>query len=1039
MTKRIILSLLAVILFVGTLATPSLANTSVAWDGSADTSWYNETDTEFTLTTAKQLAGLAELVDGGNTFEGKLIVLTADIDLYAVGGNGERITFNPIGENEQYFRGTFDGQGHTISNLYQSGWALGYDWDHYGTIGLFSYLWDATIKNLTIENAECFVEGGNVGGIAGSAWGDCTFENIEIVNSTFATYNNRAAGIVGYTGGSGATFTFKGITVDEDTVIAGLWGSFDSSLGGIMGSLGAESNAHFEDVDVACRLDAYNDVTASYKYYNYRMCGMLIGRIMKNTGGTLVPEQVGVTLGDNVVVTFGDWANYHYIWDSSLSRGCQRVEPGYQYGGIDVTQYPDAEITYQRFDKLFSGTQMGGYGVSEYTDENGMSVEVIIPAVATVDGKEFWTLQEALNEAVAGTGSVTIEILDDIDLTYTDWTPVTVSAPNYPLVTVNGNNKTITGLNDMLFAGTWAGNSGLIINDLTIKDAVIVNDENDEKGTVGVGAFIGYPQASEIITLNNCHLVDSTVKGGHWTGGLIGMAGGYNGNDGPVFMNLTITGCSVTNSTIEGKGSVGGVIGHGSCAEWTKVIIVDTLVSQNTITSTGSSTVKAGSIMGTIGAAGQEATAAGQTKTGGAEVCATTQNNTVTSGGAAITTVYGRQGTSTGVLILTAGGNYEDYPIEENVSYATVVSDHTIVENNDGSWSVKQAITVKFETYPDGAAIVLEDADGNPISDNGDGTYTLYEGDVYTYNVSLKNYFTKTNTFIADGTITTITVDLQKDETALNNWLLMLMLYNQEFEINASASEGGLITPAGITKVKFFENFTYIIIPAEGYEIADVLVDGKSVGAVSEYTFKHVEKKHSIVAVFTEKRWENPFSDVSADAWYYEDVKFVSSHGLMIGTSTDGKMFSPNTPVNRAMLITILWRIEGCPNVENSTVFNDIPADEWYTNAVQWAAANGIVNGYGNGMFGPLDALTHEQIMAIFNRYADYKNWQVAVSGTIGESFKNSDWAESHVLWAEKIGMFEEIESDIGNLTEGADRAELAAYLRRFCERHMVK
>ncbi len=327
--------------------------------------------------------------------------------------------------------------------------------------------------------------------------------------------------------------------------------------------------------------------------------------------------------------------------------------------------------------------------------------EFYIPVenVAEVNGVGYATLQEALDAAAAGTGNITVEILDDIDLTNVDWNPVTVSGPGYPVVTVNGNGKTITALNDMLFAGTWAGGSGLIINDLTISDSNIVNDENDTKGTVGVGAFIGYPQASATIILNNCHLVNSTVNGGHWTGGLIGMAGGYNGNDGPVFMDLTITGCSVTGSTITGKGSAGGIIGHGSCAAWTNVIIENTTVSGNTITSTGSSTNKAGAVMGTIGAAGQSTTANGETKIGGAYVSATVSGNTVTSNATPITTIYGRQGTNTGMLYVT-GGTYDNYPIEENVAYAQPREGYEIVQNADGTYGVTEKEAVElFEFY----------------------------------------------------------------------------------------------------------------------------------------------------------------------------------------------------------------------------------------------------------------------------------------------------------------------------------------------------
>lgn len=317
-------------------------------------------------------------------------------------------------------------------------------------------------------------------------------------------------------------------------------------------------------------------------------------------------------------------------------------------------------------------------------EKNGYTADsvTIAKVVATVDGVEYTSLQEALNAAALGSGNVTVEILSDVDLSGIDWNPVNVSGPGYPVVTVNGNDYTITGLNDMLFSGTWAGGSGLIINNLTIANSVIENDVNDAIGTVGVGAFIGYPSASKIITLNNCHLVDSTVRGGHWTGGLIGISGGYSGSDGPVYMDLTIEGCSVTGCTIEGKGSVGGIIGHAANDAWTGVDISGVEVQNNTVTSTGSSTVKAGAIMGTIGAAGQPTTSNGQTFTGGVSVDAVVSGNEVTSNNTVINTVYGRQGSTGGDLEIT-GGDYEHFPVEEDVVYAGVAYGTTIAVAGD--------------------------------------------------------------------------------------------------------------------------------------------------------------------------------------------------------------------------------------------------------------------------------------------------------------------------------------------------------------------
>ena len=339
-----------------------------------------------------------------------------------------------------------------------------------------------------------------------------------------------------------------------------------------------------------------------------------------------------------------------------------------------------------------------------------------VAPVAKIGDVEYKSLQAALNAAAAGTGNVTVTIIKDVDLTDVTWDPVTVSGPGYPEVTVEGNYMTITGLTDMLFAGTWAGGSGLIIKNLTIENSAIVNDKEDSEGTVGVGAFIGYPQASATITLENCHLKNSSVEGGHWTGGLIGMAGGYNGTDGPVFMNLTIKGCSVTGSTITGKGSAGGVIGHGSCAAWTNVVIEETIVSGNTITSTGSSTNKAGAVMGTIGAAGQATTVNGETKTGGASVSATVESNNVKSNGTEITTIYGRQGSATGMLYV-AGGSYDNYPIEQGVAYAAPIEGYVIVENADGTYGLDEKVELP--------EVVITDIKGSLTDSDPDLTFAL--------------------------------------------------------------------------------------------------------------------------------------------------------------------------------------------------------------------------------------------------------------------------------------------------------------------------
>ena len=343
------------------------------WDGTSNTSWYNDTDTEFIIFTAEQLAGLAELVDGGNNFAGKTIKLGNNLNLYYLAdGATEPTSFDPIGDKSA-FAGTFDGDGKTIKNLYQSGWAFGYDWDHYGSVGLFGELESATVKNLVIEGTESLVEGGDVSFVAGSATGTCVFENITIKDGVSATYNNGNGGIIGWSGAG--NYTFKNITIEEDVVLAGLWGSFDSSIGGIVGQAEPGATYNFENVEINCRLDVYNDCTASYDYYNYRMCGMIIGRCAKTTtiDGVNYPDmsQYNVTC-KNVTVNYGEWMNYHYCEPTPGLNGGRgmRVEPGYSYGGLpedyDHSQCVDNHMNLIPFDQLIGGDQLGVKGLKTY-------------------------------------------------------------------------------------------------------------------------------------------------------------------------------------------------------------------------------------------------------------------------------------------------------------------------------------------------------------------------------------------------------------------------------------------------------------------------------------------------------------------------------------------------------------------------------------------------------------------------------------------------------------------------------------------------
>lgn len=199
----------------------------------------------------------------------------------------------------------------------------------------------------------------------------------------------------------------------------------------------------------------------------------------------------------------------------------------------------------------------------------------------------------------SGSGNVTVTIDKDYNLTGYNWTALTVDGYNGAgIVTVEGNNHTITGLNTSLFAGGFAGTSGIVIKDLTL-DNVSIEDTTNEQG---IGAFINNVDSMPKIELNNCHLTDSTITstGGARVGGLIGWTSGYNKqDDGPVDTYITIQNCSVENTEITAKGSVGGIIGHAGANPATYHTFTNNTVTDCILNSTDDGGWRVGVVVGT--------------------------------------------------------------------------------------------------------------------------------------------------------------------------------------------------------------------------------------------------------------------------------------------------------------------------------------------------------------------------------------------------------------------------------------------------------
>ena len=184
-----------------------------------------------------------------------------------------------------------------------------------------------------------------------------------------------------------------------------------------------------------------------------------------------------------------------------------------------------------------------------------------------------------------------------------------------------------------------------------------------------------------------------------------------------------------------------------------------------------------------------------------------------------------------------------------------------------------------------------------------------------------------------------------------------------------------------------------------------------------------------------------PFTDVKADAWYYEAVQYVYEKELFAGVTTT--TFEPDAPMTRAMLVSVLWRLEGRPEASGVNPFSDVQDGKWYTSGVLWAASKEIVSGFPNGTFAPDDSITREQMASLIMRYATYKGIEL-VQGASLDSFVDADkvqgWSKEAVAWAVAAGIISgNKQGDVYTLAPqaSATRAQVASILMRFIENVM--
>lgn len=268
--------------------------------------------------------------------------------------------------------------------------------------------------------------------------------------------------------------------------------------------------------------------------------------------------------------------------------------------------------------------------------------------------------------------------------------------------------------------------------------------------------------------------------------------------------------------------------------------------------------------------------------------------------------------------------------------------------------------------------------------------------------------------------------------------------------------ENGRISPNPI-RAPHRKNTTVQIIPDEGYQVKDVVVDGDSVGAVTEYTFKRVEETHKIKAYFEPIPGYVPdekeeivsgeisgdiaetivysFEDVLENDWYYDAIQFVCNNKLFNGAS-DTK-FEPNVNMTRGMLVTVLYRLAGEPVTNKSIPFADVNMAMYYANAISWAKQNNIVNGVDDVNFAPDMEISREQLIVILHRYAKLQGMDVSVGENTNilsydDAFEISEYAYEAFQWGCGAGIINgKTESTLAP-QDLVTRAEVATMMMRF-------
>ena len=373
---------------------------------------------------------------------------------------------------------------------------------------------------------------------------------------------------------------------------------------------------------------------------------------------------------------------------------------------------------------------------------------------------------------------------------------------------------------------------------------------------------------------------------------------------------------------------------------------------------------------------------------------------------------------SVSVVATKAGDNdYNDVtsaPFVLMIKPATPTGEPKYTKITTSGKTLKDAtLTIEGSTLsPNDGKLEWVDDKGNVLPDS-----TRVEA-----NTAYKWRFTPTDT-----NYTTLTGEIElyrKSSSGGGGW------YYSYYTIKATAGAGGSISPSGNVSVREGRDQTFTITPDKGYAVANVKIDGKSIGAVKSYTFENVSRTHTIEVIFM-KANGNPqtgvFVDVATGSYYEDAVDGAVENGITQGT--DDTHFSPDGICTRAQAVTFLWRAAGSPKPETRTMpFTDVPVGSYYYDAVLWAVENGITKGTSDTTFSPNMICTRAQIVTFL-----WRSEKSPAAGTANPfaDVKSTAYYAGAVLWAVKENITKGTTSTTFSPDADCTRAQIVTFLWR--------